>query len=81
MNNTQANDLAYPLIERRIDQGESINFGLTKREAFAMAAMQGLLGYDAGIAITIKQYAESSVAYADALIAALNKPQETAHHA
>lgn len=53
--------------------------GLTKREAFAMAAMQGIIGgrYD-NISNNIglpglKLISEQSVAYADALLAALEK--------
>ena len=36
-------ELAFPFVETREMQGESISFGLTKREHFAAMAMQGLL--------------------------------------
>lgn len=48
--------------------------GLTKREAFAMAAMQGILSKNP---VGAERVAETAVEQADALIAALNKPQET----
>lgn len=49
--------------------------GLTKREYFAVAAMQGMCGnaqYDA-TASTAPDFAKDAVIYADALIAALNE--------
>lgn len=70
---TDGNDMAYP-----IETGARLETGLSKREAFAMAALQGLLASDvSGLPVTIENYSEASVKYADALIAALNKPQET----
>jgi len=43
--------------------------GLTKREAFAMAAMQGFLSSD--VRGTETEFAENSVSMADALLKAL----------
>jgi hypothetical protein len=45
--------------------------GLTKREAFAMAAMQGLLTNASLYACTEKDTAKAAVLHADALLAAL----------
>lgn len=58
--------------------------GLTIRQQFAMAAMQGMLsnsyGYDSGVKpysmMSYKELAENAVTAADALIAELNKPTE-----
>lgn len=47
--------------------------GLTKREYFAAAAMQGLLANSKNLQVVI---GESAVIMADALIKALNKPEE-----
>lgn len=48
--------------------------GLTKREAFAMAAMQGYLAsYPSDSSPNAVNVAKYSVEYADALIEALNK--------
>lgn len=55
-------------------------YGLTKREEFAKAAMQGAVYGLAGKAVSVKDYveampmvAELAVGWADALIAELNK--------
>ena len=51
--------------------------GLTKREQFAMAAMQTLLHYQKWESIPCRgEVAEESVKYADALIAELAKPKK-----
>jgi hypothetical protein len=52
--------------------------GLTKRELYAAMALQGLLsvpmtGYQKSFAEYVKDVANSSVTYADALLAALEK--------
>ena len=48
--------------------------GLTKREMFAMAAMQGLLHNHHGMAgFTCADISEDAVAYADALLAELER--------
>lgn len=62
----------------RFKDGEQNGVGLTKREYFAVMAMQGMLanhknGYDKKAAIT---YAEDSVYVADALISELNKTKQ-----
>lgn len=61
---------AYPVITWQSPQGfaiGSMEHGLTKREAFAMAAMQGL----AASGLRPSLIPEGSVALADALLAAL----------
>lgn len=61
--NIKANDSAFPM---------DFQAGLTKREYFAAAALQGLLATGeniGGVAI----FAKSAVQYADALIMQLNK--------
>ncbi len=52
---------------------EFVNFGLTVREYFAATAMQGLLAADIEAGLKPKGAANCAVAFADALIAALNK--------
>lgn len=52
--------------------GEASAIDLTKREVFAMAAIQGLAMSGA----RIDSIAERAVLVADALIEALNKPQK-----
>jgi hypothetical protein len=47
--------------------------GLTKREMFAMAAMQGLLSADADRVVTEIEIADWSVRQADALLAVLER--------
>ena len=47
--------------------------GLTKREYFAAVAMQGFLADTSGTLLNPEFVAKHSVAYADALINALNK--------
>ena len=49
--------------------------GLTKREEFAKAALQGLLSGDDISYLTPATASKSAVEYADALIAALNATQ------
>lgn len=57
-----ANDPAYPTRQR---------YGLTKRELFAAMAMQGALAGAPGPHLHPYSLANDSVAYADALLAAL----------
>ena len=73
---SNANETAYPCVDNE-GMGDP---GLTKREAFAMAAMQGLLSstnYPASIngvdACEYKLCASASVLQADALLVELDK--------
>lgn len=76
---TYANDSAHPYAyeEEVGDHGFKqlqADRGLTKREAFAMAAMQGYLAsYPSDSSPNAVNVAKYSVEYADALIEALNK--------
>lgn len=65
-------ELAFPFVETREMQGESISFGLTKREHFAAMAMQGLVA--APGAYTVNARAALAVECADALLRALSAP-------
>ena len=47
--------------------------GLTKREAFAMAAMQGLLSSEMGHVTSSAEISDRSIHLADTLLAALDK--------
>lgn len=78
---------AYPIIERASDYGESINFGLTKRELIAAMAMQGLLSNPSltqgtnDLASELGMHrtelrAKISLEHADALLAELAKEGE-----
>jgi hypothetical protein len=75
---TPAMPLNNPHYDGNWDKELFIGMGLTKREAYAMAAMQGLLASDAVSAIDFEtasewyeSNAEASVKHADALLAAL----------
>ena len=70
-------ELAFPFVETREMQGESISFGLTKREMFAAMAMQGLCSVP-GL-FDVRTMARDAVRCADALLAELAKPTEAAH--
>ena len=50
-----------------------ISTGLTKREYFAVIAMQGIIANKDGLDIKIERIVESAVDTADALIEELNK--------
>jgi hypothetical protein len=50
-----------------------ISNGLTKREYFAVMAMQGIIANKDGLDIKIERIVESAVDTADALIEELNK--------
>lgn len=68
MNN--ANAPAYP---SHGSMGEVAYQGLTKREAFAMAAMQGCLASDREQALTQGQVVDWSIRLADAMLEELEK--------
>ena len=67
---TKAKNPAFPLIS---DEGYVINAGLTKREYFALMAMQGIIFNKDGLDIKIERIAETAVDTADALIKELTK--------
>ena len=63
---------AFPITEEqtdRIEEGVDIYYGLTKREYFAAAALQGLLASETKG--PMKRFAKESVELADELIKAL----------
>lgn len=73
------NEPAFPITDERFVAAE----GLTKREYFAAMAMQALLaGFDTQsladkhIKSHLEQYAHDAVVAADALLAALEVPQQ-----
>jgi hypothetical protein len=67
---TKAKGPAFPLIS---DYGYIINAGLTKREYFAVMALQGIIANKDGLDIEIERIVESAVDVADALIEELSK--------
>ena len=69
---TNANKPAYPLWS---EEGKVLS-GLTRREAFAMAAMQGYIANSLAWDKEMEDIARWSVKQADALIAALDKKKE-----
>ena len=69
---TDKNDLAFPVVS----EDRLIQSGLTKREIFAMSAMQAFSSLDAFVETDYKQIAIMAVKQADALIEELNKGQE-----
>lgn len=74
---TRPDDAAYPMIDYANGGIQLVEHGLTKREAFAMAAMQGFLGHEDAFN-SPRACAKWAVEQADALIAALND-EEVAH--
>lgn len=68
-------DLAFLFVETAAMQGESINFGLTKRELFAALAMQGFAANSNATANPTTN-TNLAVAWADALLAALAQPKQ-----
>lgn len=75
---TNPNDPAYPRSYRKFDQqGQNIEVfasdGLTKREYFAVMAMQGLIMIERDYFPTPEHVAENATKFSDALIAELNK--------
>lgn len=79
MQNELGDQPAFPLIEEDENKVQrSVSQGLTKREYFAGLAMQGLLAGTAEISVNTAleipdNTAKWAVAFADALIASLNK--------
>ena len=61
--------------QRGVDVHE-FNSGMSKREAFAMAAMQGLVAGDPAGKMSPRGIAENSVLLADALLAALENDND-----
>ena len=87
MSNTEkfgGDELVFPFVETREMQGESISFGLSKREHFAAMAMQGMLagGWGDGDARFVADWrdhmAHEAVRHADALLRALRSSKEGA---
>ncbi|HEY3494566.1 MAG TPA: hypothetical protein VGK73_07765 [Polyangiaceae bacterium] len=74
---SRANEPAYPVPTETVLAAAIVNpSGLTIREAFAMAAMQGFLStYHSSNCVLFSEVAEQSVRQADALLAALSKVQ------
>lgn len=68
-------ELAFPFVETAAMQGESINFGLTKRELFAAMVMQGFAANPSCSANGERHVAEA-IQLADALLAALAQPKQ-----
>ena len=73
MNNSERS--AYPLTE--YDKYGNMPKGLTKREAFAMAAMQGLLS-DSDRGGSCEAYARDAIKFADALLKELDEARKLA---
>ena len=75
---TYPHEPAYPITPPR---GGSESNGLTKREEFAQAALQGLLANPASSnAISYAEaYAEAAIRAADSLIAALSQEDQGTH--
>lgn len=72
--NTNGNEAAYPLVQPDPHGAYPyVSAGLTKREAFAMAAMQGILAGQNGWpeASTYAEIARRSVLQADDVLCAL----------
>jgi len=65
---------AYPLVE--VEGMTGFYRGLTKREEFAKAAMQGLLASQWGGLQTVQTFSERSVELADALLTELAKEKK-----
>jgi hypothetical protein len=76
---SRANEPAYPehdtYTNRESDVQTDVRGGMTIREAFAMAAMQGLMACPT-VSASAAKIAEAAVSHADALLAALAKPTE-----
>lgn len=68
---------AFPVVVTDRDRCDYYNVhsvgGMTKREAFAMAAMQGYCSFPHPFGTSVEQLAEWSCAQADALLAELVK--------
>ena len=70
--NENANPQAFPALATMRDQ----YIGLTKRELFALVLEAALLG-DSQVSDRPRHVAEWALIHADALLAELDKPQET----
>lgn len=74
---TKPNDFTFPHSLGDVTQYQHIDCGLTKREYFAVMALQGLVSnkgsYFPDCENTGKLVAQASIKYADALILELNK--------
>ncbi len=70
MNNS--NQPIYPINE----DDKVINLGLTKREYFAIKAMQGLLAADKDFLMKMEYTVRCAVSHADALLAELETKTE-----
>ena len=82
---TNGNDPANPVLTQSPSLQNQTSLGLTKREQFAMAAMQGLLAnpdftgsFSYHSEMHYKTVSDVAVSHADALIAALNKGGDNA---
>lgn len=78
MNN--GNEPAYPTAVVVLDGEDYLATGLTKRERFAMAAMQGYLGNE-DIELGCKDLSVHSIAVADALLAELENSDDDGQQA
>lgn len=75
--NANPNDMAYPVLDMSQTPNGTQQLGLTKREYFTGIAMQGAVaGLIGKVALKWEEAAFMSVAFADALIAELNKEQQ-----
>jgi hypothetical protein len=71
---THGSDLAFPFLETGAMQGESISLGLSKREAFAMAAITATAPHLVGANDRqIQEFADAAAKIADAMVVALNR--------
>lgn len=73
---TQANDNIYPLDQREPPEQWMVTNGMTKREHFAIMAMQGLLshyGYKEAPVANAEEIAQWAVKLADGLIHELTR--------
>lgn len=72
----QPSDNVYPLYKREAPEEWSVTNGITKREYFAVMAMQGLIahyGYGEAPAANGQEIAQWAVTLSDCLIEALNQ--------
>ena len=71
--NPVVNSDGFPSYAENLNSGKPECIGLTIRQQFAMAAMQGCIA--SGFQTTMQKHAESAVEAADALIAELNRTE------
>jgi hypothetical protein len=72
----QANDNIYPLYKRDSPEQWTVTNGITKREHFAVMAMQGLIahyGYGEAPVANAQEISQWAIQLADALIHELNQ--------